>query len=76
MGRYIADFVCHDQKLVIELDGGQHGDTANTMADAERDDWFNSKGYRVLRFWNNDVLANTDGVLQVIAEEIRLARNQ
>jgi very-short-patch-repair endonuclease len=64
IGRYIADFVCHASRLVVEVDGGQHG--TQVQADADRTRFFESEGYRVLRFWNNDVLTNTDGVLEVI----------
>jgi very-short-patch-repair endonuclease len=62
MGSFIADFVCHQFKLVIEGDGGQHGDEK----DAKRDQWFQSAGYRVFRVWNNDVLKNPNGVLEAI----------
>jgi very-short-patch-repair endonuclease len=60
VGPYIADFACLQAKLIIELDGGQHADSAR---DAARDCWFTAHGYRTLRFWNNDVLQNTDGVV-------------
>jgi very-short-patch-repair endonuclease len=60
---YICDFVCREQRLVIEVDGGQHADSA---ADKERDRWLVSRNYRVMRFWNNDVLSNIDGVLMTI----------
>ena len=62
-GKYIADFVCPKRKLVIELDGGQHADSAE---DEVRDAFLASEGYRVLRFWNNDVLSNIEGVLTII----------
>ncbi len=62
MGRFIADFVCHDRKLVVEVDGGQHGG----KSDQCRDTWFRSRGYTVLRVWNNDVLGNIEGVLDTI----------
>jgi very-short-patch-repair endonuclease len=61
IGRYIVDFFCPDAKFIIEIDGGQHAD--QEQADAQRTHWLEEKGYRVVRFWNNDVLANTDGVL-------------
>jgi very-short-patch-repair endonuclease len=64
IGPYVADFVCFDCKLLIELDGGQHADNAR---DVRRDAWFAAQGFRTLRFWNNDVLRNTNGVLEVIA---------
>lgn len=72
IGTYITDFACRSLKLVIELDGGQHADNP---ADAERMNVLESSGYRVLRFWNNEVLSNVDGVLQVIAHAIRAASN-
>ena len=62
--RYIADFCCPDGKLIIELDGGQHSERAE--ADAKRTAVLESCGYLVLRFWNNDVLKNMDGVLEEI----------
>jgi very-short-patch-repair endonuclease len=68
IGKYIVDFACLDARLVIELDGGQHTDAAE--ADRERDAWLRSQGLRVLRFWNNDVLKNQDGVMQVILEAL------
>jgi very-short-patch-repair endonuclease len=63
IGPYIADFACLESRLIIELDGGQHADSSS---DAVRDAWFTANGYRTLRFWNNDVLANTEGVIIVI----------
>ena len=67
IGPYIADFACLQAKLIVELDGGQHADSA---ADAVRDEWFNLRGYRTLRFWNNDVLQNTEGVIITITEAL------
>jgi very-short-patch-repair endonuclease len=66
---YIADFVCRDRKLVIEVDGGQH---SNNPRDMRRDTSLAADGYRVLRFWNNDVLTNLDGVLTVILAALEL----
>jgi very-short-patch-repair endonuclease len=63
IGNYICDFVCRERLLIIEVDGGQHNESA---ADFVRDRRLNEAGYRVLRFWNNDVLGNIDGVLEVI----------
>jgi len=71
VGRYIADFACRDGNLVIELDGGQH--SSSTAYDAERTATLVLHGYAVLRFWNNDVLGNIDGVLRVIAEHLAKA---
>jgi probable phosphoglycerate mutase len=68
VGPYIVDFLCRYPKLVVELDGGQHSWQQNQ--DAKRTAWLESKGHFVLRFWNNDVLGNLDGVLQRIAETL------
>ena len=64
IGPFIADFCCEEHKLVIELDGGQHTDAI--ARDEQRSHWLSTKGYRVVRFWNNEVLQNLDGVLSVI----------
>ncbi|PDT75905.1 endonuclease domain-containing protein [Bradyrhizobium sp. C9] len=68
IGSYICDFVCRERRLVIEVDGGQHADSA---ADVVRDRYLTGEGYRVLRFWNNDVLGNIEGVLITIQAELR-----
>ena len=68
MGPYIVDFFCPEAALVVEVDGGQHADSA---ADGARTRWLEQHGYRVMRFWNNDVLANTDGVVSTILETLR-----
>ncbi len=65
IGPFIADFVCVERRLVVELDGGQHAERGDD--DARRTRFLEQRGYRVLRFWNNDVLSNIDGVLRVIA---------
>lgn len=70
MGPYIADFVCHEAKLIIEIDGGQHSVQENK--DAQRTDWLNKEGYKVVRFWNNEVIENLEGVLERIVEEIEI----
>jgi very-short-patch-repair endonuclease len=70
IGAYVVDFFCAEAKLVVEVDGGQHGDDA--ARDVTRTRWLEKHGYRVIRFWNNDVLANTDGVLIAIREALRL----
>ncbi len=69
IGRYIIDFVCLRRRLVIEIDGGQHADRA--QADAARTAWLESQGFRVLRFWNNDVPGNTNGVVEAIRQTLR-----
>ena len=63
IGHYVVDFLCRDRNLIIEVDGGQH---AESESDKVRDAYLASEGYRVLRFWNSDVLGNIDGVLQTI----------
>ncbi|MDD5242173.1 MAG: endonuclease domain-containing protein [Sulfuricella sp.] len=62
LGCYVVDFVCFEARLIIELDGGQHTDQVE--ADKIRDQWLNDEGFRVLRFWNNEVLTNLEGVMQ------------
>jgi very-short-patch-repair endonuclease len=67
IGPYIADFVCHAAGLVIELDGGQHFEATQMKRDARRDAFFAARRYRVLRFNNDDVMKNRQGVLEIIA---------
>ncbi len=67
IGRYVVDFVCLEEKLIIELDGGQHAE--NLEYDHVRDSWLRSEGYTVLRFWNNEMMNEMEGVL----EQIQLA---
>jgi len=64
---YVANFACVEAKLIIEVDGGQHNES---RIDAIRDTRLRKRGWQVLRFWNNDVLSNTDGVVQVIATSL------
>jgi very-short-patch-repair endonuclease len=64
IGPYIVDFACLSQRLLIELDGSQHG--GNFAYDQARTRWLESRGYRVLRFWNGDVLQDIEGVLEAI----------
>jgi very-short-patch-repair endonuclease len=68
IGRYICDFVCREQGLVVEVDGGQH---LESKRDENRDRYLVDHGYRVMRFWNNDVLSNIDGVLMVLDQALR-----
>lgn len=70
MGSYVADFICHAAKLVIEVDGAQHGFDLHIEWDRARDRWFEAQGYRVLRFWNHDVLNALDSVLDTIFANI------
>ena len=72
IANYVVDFVALDLKLVIEVDGGQHD--ARAPQDAERTRVLEEWGYHVVRFWNNDVLGNMDGVLETILQEIQLIR--
>jgi very-short-patch-repair endonuclease/succinate dehydrogenase flavin-adding protein (antitoxin of CptAB toxin-antitoxin module) len=65
LGSYIVDFVCFDAKLVIEIDGGQHLESGS---DKQRDKWLRDQGFRVFRFWNNEVLGQTEIVLEKIVE--------
>jgi very-short-patch-repair endonuclease len=67
IGPYIVDFACLRRMLVVEIDGGQH---MGSPEDEVRDRWLGSRGYRVLRFWNHEVLKNTEGVLTVIASAL------
>lgn len=67
-GRYIVDFVCFDAKLIVELDGGQHQDSA--AQDAARDSWLKAQGYSVLRFWNNEFMQNQAGCLEKVLVEL------
>ena len=66
IGPFVADFACMASRLVIELDGSHHGGAVQTGKDAERTRWLESEGYRVIRFWNNDIAGNIDGVLETI----------
>lgn len=66
LGPYIVDFVCLEVKLIVEIDGGQHADAVAT--DAQRTQWLEQRGFRVVRYWNNEVLGNTEAVLERIAE--------
>jgi len=85
LGPYIVDFASFEKRLIIEVDGGQHNDPSpcplpqgereqgegRVRGDEERTRWLNGKGYRVLRFWNNEVLLNMEGVLERIREALR-----
>ena len=67
VGPYVADFLCYEARLVIEVDGGQH---AESTKDRRRDRWFAANAFRVLRFWNNDVHSNLEGVLMAIVDAL------
>ncbi len=64
IGPYVVDFVCRERRLIVEVDGGQH---ATDPRDGPREQWLTNHGYHVIRFWNNDVIGNIDGVLETIA---------
>lgn len=64
LGPFIADFVCFDARLIIEVDGGQHADIV--AQDARRSAWLERQDFRVLRFWNNEVLTDAEGVIALI----------
>lgn len=70
MGRYTADFACHHAKLIIEVDGGQHGTDKGIAYDAERTAFLEAEGYKTLRFWNSDIDHNLEAVLIMIAEAL------
>ena len=66
IGPYVADFVCFEAKLVIELDGDQHGQVSNEVYDRARSERLKADGFRVIRFWNHELIENFDGVLDAI----------
>jgi len=72
--KFITDFVCESAKLIIELDGHQHADTKD--ADLARTAILETKGYRVIRFWNHDVYDNLEGVMIEVLAELELANNR
>jgi len=67
IGKYIVDFINLERKIIIEVDGGQH---LENKKDELRDKWFEEQGYEVLRFWNNEVLTNIEGVLESIRKKL------
>ena len=67
IGPFIADFVCQERRLIVEVDGSQHADSPTDM---HRDAFLEAKGYRILRVWNNDVTGNLSGVLTAILAEL------
>jgi very-short-patch-repair endonuclease len=70
IGNYIADFACHSALLVIEVDGGQHAEAKGIARDDARTAWLESQGYRIIRFWNNDVLGNIEGVMIEVMDSL------
>lgn len=67
IGSYVVDFVHLGSKLIVEADGGQHN---QSESDAVRDEWLTSQGFKIMRFWNNDILSNTDAVLTAILDAL------
>lgn len=68
IGPYIVDFISLEKRLIIELDGGQHNEDENIIKDQARTEFLEKEGFKVLRFWNNDVLVNTENVLEEIIQ--------
>jgi very-short-patch-repair endonuclease len=68
LGNYIVDFVCLEARLIVELDGGQHNESATDVA---RDAWLTSQGFVVLRFWNNEIFENLEGVVERILVQLQ-----
>ncbi|WP_297733538.1 DUF559 domain-containing protein [uncultured Maricaulis sp.] len=71
IGPYIADFASREARVIVEADGGQHGETESQ--DAERTAFLEHRGYQVLRFWNHAILADIDSVMEVIGETVHYA---
>jgi very-short-patch-repair endonuclease len=67
IGAYIVDFACLRRRLIVEVDGGQH---LQSREDEMRDDWLRGQGYRILRFWNHEIIENVEGVLETILAEL------
>lgn len=74
IGNFIADFCCKEHQLVIELDGGQHAERRIIKNDDRRTQLIENRGYKVLRFWNNEALTNMDGVLESILDTVAQRR--
>jgi very-short-patch-repair endonuclease len=70
IGHYIVDFASLENRIIVEIDGSQHNERGITEKDEERTIWLKEKGYHVLRFWNNEVMKNVDGVLKMIRETL------
>src|SRR5438477_4927561 len=69
LGRYVVDFLCFERRLIIEVDGGQHA--LAMPADRARAAWLEERGFRLIRFWNHDVLKNMDGVIESVLKALR-----
>jgi very-short-patch-repair endonuclease len=73
IGKFIADFACIKYHLIVEADGSQH---AENKYDTKRTKWLENEGWRVIRFWNNEILTNADGVLEIILKELQERQTQ
>jgi very-short-patch-repair endonuclease len=74
IGRYVVDFFCPARRLIIELDGGHHNDDETARRDRERQLWLEQEGYRVVRFWNSEISADLNAVLERIYVELHGSR--
>ena len=72
IGQFVVDFFCLNARLIVEVDGGQHANDQDR--DAKRTAWLTSEGYKVFRVWNNDVLENSDGVLEAIRAALQKSK--
>jgi very-short-patch-repair endonuclease len=72
LGDYIGDFVCLSARLVVELDGDTHGDDERERKDAKRTEIIERNGFRVIRFWNDEVFHNMDGVIEAIGNALQI----
>lgn len=70
IGDYIVDFICKEAKIIIEIDGGQHNEPENIEYNKTRTEYLNTLGYKVIRFWNNEIYENIEGVVLRLREEI------
>ncbi len=70
IGPYVVDFLCFAERLIVEIDGEQHGFDDNRLADARRTNWLEAEGFRVIRFWNNEVLREIDAVCNAILAKL------
>jgi very-short-patch-repair endonuclease len=70
IGPFIVDFFCPERRLIVEVDGGQHGLAGGVDRDRRRDDWLKARGYTVIRIWNHEVMSNLDGVCETILSAV------
>lgn len=72
IGQYIVDFVCREKKIIIEIDGGQHNEINNIEYDKKRTVFLNAEGFKVIRFWNNEIDNNIDGVYEKLKKDFNV----